>query len=85
MNGFTKEEVMCHTLESKEELKTDAEQNISKFIDVAKQLEIFFLQRRLQLSVLKPEQLIKEVLKYYIYFYIILSFYWSTNNRIAMN
>ena len=43
-------------------MKTDAEQNIARFIEVGKQLETFFLQRRLQLSVLKPEQLIKEVL-----------------------
>ena len=47
--------------DNKEELKTDAEQNVSKFIEVAKQLETCFLQRRLQLSVVKPEQLVKEV------------------------
>jgi len=41
-------------------LRTDAEQNVSKFIEVAKQLETFFLQRRLQLSVIKPDQLVKE-------------------------
>ncbi|EFX67985.1 hypothetical protein DAPPUDRAFT_114938, partial [Daphnia pulex] len=46
--------------DNKEELRTDAEQNVAKFIEVAKQLETFFLQRRLQISVLKPEQLIKE-------------------------
>lgn len=53
---------MSHTQDNKEELRTDAEQNVAKFIEVAKQLETFFLQRRLQISVLKPEQLIKEVM-----------------------
>lgn len=52
---------MSHIQDNKEELRTDAEQNVAKFIEVAKQMETFFLQRRLQLSVLKPEQLIKEV------------------------
>ena len=53
---------MSHTQDNKEELRTDAEQNVAKFIEVAKQMETFFLQRRLQISVLKPEQLIKEVM-----------------------
>jgi len=51
---------LSHTQDNKEELRTDAEQNVSKFIEVAKQLETFFLQRRLQLSVIKPDQLVKE-------------------------
>ncbi len=62
INGFTKEAGLSHTQDNKEELRTDAEQNVAKFIEVAKQMETFFLQRRLQLSVLKPEQLIKEVI-----------------------
>lgn len=62
INGFTKEDGLSHTQDNKEELRTDAEQNVAKFIEVAKQMETFFLQRRLQLSVLKPEQLIKEVI-----------------------
>jgi hypothetical protein len=53
---------LSHTQDNKEELRTDAEQNVAKFIEVAKQMETFFLQRRLQISVLKPEQLIKEVM-----------------------
>lgn len=61
INGFTKEDGLSHIQDNKEELRTDAEQNVAKFIEVAKQMETFFLQRRLQLSVLKPEQLIKEV------------------------
>ncbi|XP_074643138.1 mediator of RNA polymerase II transcription subunit 28-like [Tubulanus polymorphus] len=43
-----------------DELKTGAEQSIQKFLDVAKQLEAFFLQKRLILSVMKPEQIVKE-------------------------
>merc|ERR1712071_209595 len=60
IHGFTKEDGVPHTQDNKEELRTDAEQNVSKFIEVAKQLETFFLQRRLQLSVIKPDQLVKE-------------------------
>lgn len=37
------------------------DQCIQKFLDVARQTECFFLQKRLQLSVQKPEQVIKEV------------------------
>jgi len=68
INSFTKDG-LPHTQDNKEELRTDAEQNVSKFIEVAKQLETFFLQRRLQLSVIKPDQLVKEVSKcsrYYV-------------------
>lgn len=37
------------------------DQCIQKFLDVARQTECFFLQKRLQLSVQKPEQVEKEV------------------------
>lgn len=61
INGFAKEDGLAHTQDNnREELRTDAEQNVSRFIEVAKQLETFFLQRRMQLSVLKPELLVKE-------------------------
>lgn len=43
-----------------EEIRTGVEQCIQKFLDVARQTECFFLQKRLQLSVQKPEQVIKE-------------------------
>uniref|UniRef100_A0A8B9P9S2 Mediator of RNA polymerase II transcription subunit 28 n=1 Tax=Apteryx owenii TaxID=8824 RepID=A0A8B9P9S2_APTOW len=36
------------------------DQCIQKFLDVARQTECFFLQKRLQLSVQKPDQVIKE-------------------------
>lgn len=37
------------------------DQCIQRFLDVARQTECFFLQKRLQLSVQKPEQVEKEV------------------------
>ncbi|MEE6462415.1 hypothetical protein FKM82_001584 [Ascaphus truei] len=44
-----------------EEIRTGVDQCVQKFLDVARQTECFFLQKRLQLSVQKPEQVIKEV------------------------
>ncbi|KAL7855884.1 hypothetical protein AOLI_G00194880, partial [Acnodon oligacanthus] len=43
-----------------EEIRTGVDQCIQKFLDVARQIECFFLQKRLQLSVQKPEQVEKE-------------------------
>lgn len=43
-----------------DEVKTSVDQTIQRFLDNAKQLECFFLQKRLYLSVHKPEQLIAE-------------------------
>ncbi|XP_059409915.1 mediator of RNA polymerase II transcription subunit 28 [Carassius carassius] len=43
-----------------EEIRTGVDQCIQKFLDVARQTECFFLQKRLQLSVQKPEQVEKE-------------------------
>ncbi|XP_038609030.1 mediator of RNA polymerase II transcription subunit 28 isoform X2 [Tachyglossus aculeatus] len=43
-----------------EEIRTGVDQCIQKFLDVARQTECFFLQKRLHLSVQKPEQVIKE-------------------------
>jgi len=43
-----------------EEVKSSVDQTIQRFLDCAKQLECFFLQKRLYLSVHKPEQLIVE-------------------------
>lgn len=42
-------------------LVTGVDQCIQKFLDVARQIECFFLQKRFQLSVQKPEQVVKEV------------------------
>ncbi|CAN7990501.1 unnamed protein product [Ixodes hexagonus] len=43
-----------------EEVKTGVEQTIQRFLDVAKQMESFFLQKRLVLSAQKPEQIVME-------------------------
>lgn len=43
-----------------EEIRTGVDQCIQKFLDIARQTECFFLQKRLQLSVQKPDQVIKE-------------------------
>uniref|UniRef100_A0A8D2CQN3 Mediator of RNA polymerase II transcription subunit 28 n=1 Tax=Sciurus vulgaris TaxID=55149 RepID=A0A8D2CQN3_SCIVU len=43
-----------------EEIRTGVDQCIQKFLDIARQTECFFLQKKLQLSVQKPEQVIKE-------------------------
>lgn len=42
-------------------LTTGVDQCIQKFLDVARQIECFFLQKRFQLSVQRPEQVVKEV------------------------
>ena len=43
-----------------EEVKTSVDQTVQRFLDSAKAMESFFLQKRLYLSVHKPELLIKE-------------------------
>jgi len=43
-----------------EEVRTGVEQSLQKFLDLAKQVECFFLQKRLQLAVQRPEQILKE-------------------------
>ena len=43
-----------------EEVKTSVEQTILKFLDIGRQIECFFLQKRLLLSVQKPELLLSE-------------------------
>uniref|UniRef100_A0A8C0VY36 Mediator of RNA polymerase II transcription subunit 28 n=1 Tax=Castor canadensis TaxID=51338 RepID=A0A8C0VY36_CASCN len=43
-----------------EEIQTGVDQCIQKFLDIARQTECLFLQKRLQLSVQKPEQVVKK-------------------------
>uniref|UniRef100_A0A131X9C2 Mediator of RNA polymerase II transcription subunit 28 n=1 Tax=Hyalomma excavatum TaxID=257692 RepID=A0A131X9C2_9ACAR len=43
-----------------EEVKTGVEQTIQRFLDAAKQMESFFLQKRLVLSAQKSEQMVTE-------------------------
>lgn len=45
---------------NKEEIEFEAQKTINRFIDVARQMEAFFLQKRFQVSTLKPDQLIKD-------------------------
>lgn len=44
----------------KDEINVDVDHTILKFIDLARQLEAFFLQKRFLLSALKPESVVKE-------------------------
>lgn len=37
------------------------EQTVTKFLEMAKQMDCFFLQKRLLLSAQKPEQIVREV------------------------
>lgn len=44
----------------KDEISVDVDHTILKYIDLARQLEAFFLQKRFLLSALKPESVVKE-------------------------
>ncbi|KAK9758743.1 hypothetical protein QE152_g649 [Popillia japonica] len=58
LNVLTKEEVVPST--DKDEIRVEVEQTTLRFIDLARQMEAFFLQKRFLLSVLKPEMIVKE-------------------------
>lgn len=58
IHSLTKEDSTNGT--DKEEIKVEVENTIANFIDLARQMECFFLQKRFQLSVTKPELLLKE-------------------------
>lgn len=60
MQVLAKEEENFNTFE-KDETRMDIEQASLKFLDIARQLESFFLQKRFVLSALKPELILKEV------------------------
>lgn len=60
MQILTREEENFNSLD-KDEVHVDVEQATTKFVDIARQLEAFFLQKRFLLSVLKPELIVKEV------------------------
>lgn len=68
MQVLAKEEENFNNLE-KDETRMDIEQASLKFLDIARQLESFFLQKRFVLSALKPELILKEVSSY-IYSFI---------------
>lgn len=58
IHSLTKEESSNGS--EKDEIKVEVENTIANFIDLARQMECFFLQKRFQLSCLKPELLLKE-------------------------
>nr|CAD7431436.1 unnamed protein product [Timema monikensis] len=59
LNVLTKEEALS-TME-KDEIRVEVDHTILRFIDLARQMEAFFLQKRFLLSALKPELVVKEV------------------------
>jgi hypothetical protein len=61
LSVLTKEEVLP-TME-KDEIRVEVDHTILRFIDLARQMEAFFLQKRFLLSALKPELVVKEVSK----------------------
>lgn len=58
IHALTKEE--SATGIDKDEIKLEVDQTTLKFIDLARQMEAFFLQKRFLLSALKPDLLLKE-------------------------
>lgn len=58
IHALTKEE--SSTGVDKDEIKLEVDQTTLKFIDLARQMEAFFLQKRFLLSALKPDLLLKE-------------------------
>lgn len=58
LNVLTKEEAVS-TMD-KDDVRVEVEQTTLRFIDLARQMEAFFLQKRFLLSALKPETVIKE-------------------------
>lgn len=58
LNVLTKEEAVAPI--DKDEIKMEVEQTTLRFIDLARQMEAFFLQKRFLLSALKPEMIVKE-------------------------
>ncbi|XP_018562532.1 mediator of RNA polymerase II transcription subunit 28 isoform X2 [Anoplophora glabripennis] len=58
LNVLTKEEAVPTS--DKDEIKVEIEQTTLRFIDLARQMEAFFLQKRFLLSALKPEMNVKE-------------------------
>ncbi|XP_075145695.1 mediator complex subunit 28 [Haematobia irritans] len=50
----------ANTSTNKEEVELEVQKTTNRFIDVARQMEAFFLQKRFLVSTLKPDQLIKD-------------------------
>ncbi|XP_061391967.1 mediator of RNA polymerase II transcription subunit 28-like [Musca vetustissima] len=54
----------ANTGTNKEEVELEVQKTTNRFIDVARQMEAFFLQKRFLVSTLKPDQLIKDENQY---------------------
>lgn len=68
MSGFLFQNCMAPLIKednfnavNQEELRTNAEASGQRFLDLARQMEAFFLQKRYLLSIQKPELIILEV------------------------
>lgn len=70
MQVLAKEEENFNSLEH-DENRVDIDQASLKFLDIARQLESFFLQKRFVLSALKPELIMKEVCIYFPYVHLL--------------
>ena len=51
----------------KDEIKMEVDHSVLRFIDLARQMEAFFLQKRFLLSALKPELVVREASESYCY------------------
>lgn len=58
VHAITKQE--ASTGSEKDEIAMDVDLTTTKFIDLARQMEAFFIQKRFLLSVLKPQMMLKE-------------------------
>jgi mediator of RNA polymerase II transcription subunit 28 len=65
LNILTKDDVQKM---EKDEVRAEVDQNNLRFIDLARQMEAFFLQKRFLLSALKPELIVKEVSVIFFFF-----------------
>lgn len=54
----------ANTGTNEEEVELEVQKTTNRFIDVARQMEAFFLQKRFLVSTLKPDQLIKDENQY---------------------
>lgn len=59
LNVLTKEEALPSM--EKDEIRVEMDQSVMRFLDLARQMEAFFLQKRFLLSALKPELVVREV------------------------
>lgn len=66
LSVLTKEEALSAM--ERDEIRVEVDHSVLRFLDLARQMEAFFLQKRFLLSALKPELVVKEVFKLLIKF-----------------